>query len=180
VLNAEWIDLPLASVEVVLCRWGYMLMADPAAALSETRRVLVPGGRVALAVWDAIERNPWAALPAEELAQRGLAPGGGGDGPRPGPFALGDPGRLLELIETAGFTGVSIDAIDLPRRHADFEEFWQSTLDLSRIFHDAVLSRPEPEIEAIRAGVERRFAPFTSADGALDIPGRTLVASASA
>ncbi len=30
VLNAEWIDLPVASVDVVLCRWGYMLMADPA------------------------------------------------------------------------------------------------------------------------------------------------------
>jgi len=44
VLNAEWIDLPLASVDIVLCRYGYMLMADPAAALSETRRVLRPGG----------------------------------------------------------------------------------------------------------------------------------------
>ena len=33
VLNAEWIDLPVASVDAVLCRWGYMLMADPAAAL---------------------------------------------------------------------------------------------------------------------------------------------------
>ena len=29
VLNAEWIDLPVASIDVVLCRWGYMLMADP-------------------------------------------------------------------------------------------------------------------------------------------------------
>ncbi len=64
VLNAEWIDLPLASVDAVLCRWGYMLMADPAAALAETRRVLRPGGRVALAVWDALEANPWALLPA--------------------------------------------------------------------------------------------------------------------
>ena len=63
VLNAEWIDLPLASVDTVLCRWGYMLMADPAAALAETRRVLRPGGRVALAVWDEIARNPWALLP---------------------------------------------------------------------------------------------------------------------
>ena len=42
VVNAEWIDLPLASVDVVLCRWGYMLMADPPAALAETRRVLRP------------------------------------------------------------------------------------------------------------------------------------------
>ncbi len=61
VLNAEWIDLPLASVDAILCRWGYMLMADPAAALAETRRVLRPGGRVALAVWDALAAQPVGA-----------------------------------------------------------------------------------------------------------------------
>jgi SAM-dependent methyltransferase len=72
-LNAEWIDLPVASVDAVLCRWGYMLMADPSSALSETRRVLRPGGRLALAVWDAAEGNPWAQLPARELIERGLA-----------------------------------------------------------------------------------------------------------
>ena len=63
VINGEWIDLPVAGLDAVLCRWGYMLMADPAAALSETRRVLKPGGRLALAVWDTPERNPWLALP---------------------------------------------------------------------------------------------------------------------
>ncbi len=68
VLNTEWIDLPVASVDAVLCRWGYMLMADPLAALIETRRVLRPGGRVALAVWDVIEQNPWAMLPAQSYA----------------------------------------------------------------------------------------------------------------
>jgi ubiquinone/menaquinone biosynthesis C-methylase UbiE len=60
VLNAEWIDLPVASVDAVVCRWGYMLMADPLAALTEARRVLRPGGRLSLAVWDSAERNPWA------------------------------------------------------------------------------------------------------------------------
>ena len=73
VLNAEWIDLPVASVDAVLCRWGYMLMADPLAALVETRRVLRPGGRIALAVWDSIEQNPWAQLPGRELIERGLS-----------------------------------------------------------------------------------------------------------
>ena len=68
VLNAEWIDLPVASIDAVLCRWGYMLMADPPAALTDTRRVLRPGGRVALAVWDAIEHNPWALLPPRSCA----------------------------------------------------------------------------------------------------------------
>ena len=83
VLNAEWIDLPVASVDVVFCRWGYMLMVDPLAALTETRRVLRPEGHVALAVWDAIEHNPWALLPGAELAERGLIepPARGRSGP---------------------------------------------------------------------------------------------------
>jgi len=181
VLNAEWIDLPVASVDAVLCRWGYMLMADPVAALRETRRVLVPGGRLALAAWDEIAHNPWALLPAQELIERGLAPSFG-DRARelPGPFALGKPGMLAEAIEQAGFGDVEIDAIELPRRHPDFEEMWDTTLDLSKGFHDAVLSRPEGEIEQIKVSLAQRFAKYTSADGALEIPGRTLVASASA
>ena len=177
-LNAEWIDLPVASVDAVLCRWGYMLMADPAAALAETRRVLRPGGRVALAVWDAVERNPWALLFAEELIERGLStpPAAG----TPGPFALASPERVLELLEQAGFADARVETLDLRRRHASFEELWDSTLDLSRSFHDAVLSRPAGEIAEIQASLAERFAPYTAADGTLEIPARTLVASASA
>ncbi len=46
---------------------GYMLMADPAAALSETRRVLRDGGTLAFAVWQTPDRNPWAAIPGMTL-----------------------------------------------------------------------------------------------------------------
>jgi SAM-dependent methyltransferase len=178
VLNAEWIDLPVASVDAVLCRWGYMLMADPPTALAETRRVLRPGGRAALAVWDAIEHNPWAVLPARELIERGLSsppkPG------TPGPFALGSGERLAELLEQAGFAEVRVEALELVRRHAGFEELWDSTLDLSRVFHDAVLSRPETEIVEIKGSLAARFAPYTAPDGALAVPGRTLLATVTA
>ncbi len=200
VLAGEWIDLPLASVDIALCRWGYMLMADPGAALAETRRVLVPGGRLAAAVWDSIERNPWASLPGQELAAHGLGPGAGtqtrpGDEPpaseppgaaewaaaqQPGPFALGDAGRFAELLADAGFAEVAVEELELVRRHTDFEEFWDTTLDISRQFHDAVMSLPELQAAAIRDGLRRRLEPYTSPDGTLEIPGRTLVAKASA
>jgi SAM-dependent methyltransferase len=71
VMDAERIELEPDSVDGVLCQNGYMLMADRAAALSETRRVLRPGGRLALAVWGAPERNPWAAIGGMILVQRG-------------------------------------------------------------------------------------------------------------
>jgi SAM-dependent methyltransferase len=181
VLGAEWIDLPVASVDAVVCRWGYMLMADPAAALGETRRVLRSGGRVALAVWDTLELNPWALEPTQELIERGLAPAPDPASPRtPGPFALGERSRVSGLLEQAGFAEVEVEALDLLRRHRDFEDMWDSTLDLSRTFHDAVLSRPAAEIEQIKTSLAARLAPHTAPDGTLAIPGRTLVASASA
>ena len=178
VLDAEWIDLPVGSVDAVLCRWGYMLMADPEAAVRETRRVLRPGGRLALAVWDAIERNPWAGLPFQELAQRGLTqpqpPGS------PGPFALGSPEQVSDLLEHAGFTEIRVEALDLERTHRSFEEMWDVSLDLSRRFHDAVMDRPEAEVADIEAALAERFSPYTDAEGRLAVPARTLVAAASA
>jgi SAM-dependent methyltransferase len=178
IINAEWIDLPLASVDGVLCRWGYMLMADPATALAEARRVLRPSGRIALAVWDDVRANPWAALPGLELRERGL--GAAPDPAAPGPFTLGDPALVAELLEEAGFTEIEVDALDVPRSHHDFQELWDVTLDMSRSFHDTVMQRPEAEIEEIRRSLQARFAPFTEPDGSIAVPGRTLVASASA
>jgi SAM-dependent methyltransferase len=173
VLNAEWIDLPVASVDAVLCRWGYMLMVDPLAALLETRRVLRPEGHLALAVWDAIEHNPWALLPATELLERGLTqpPEVGA----PGPFALGDRRRMQDMLERAGFDEAWVEPLELTQRAASFDEFWETTLDIARAFHDTVLGRPESEIADIRASLAARFAPYTAADGSLEIPMRTLV-----
>ncbi len=104
-LNAEWIDLPLASVDAVLCRWGYMLMADPGTALGETRRVLRPGGRLALAVWDRLDLNPWAELPAQELAERGLTAASEAGVATPGPFALASSARVFELLRAGRLRG---------------------------------------------------------------------------
>jgi SAM-dependent methyltransferase len=181
VWNAEWIDLPVASVDAAVCRWGYMLMTDPSAALLETRRVLRPGGRLALAVWDAVAENPWALLPSLELIERGLAPAPSDDGERrPGPFALADPDHVSGLLAQSGFAEIRVETVDVRQRHASFEAYWETMLDISRELHDLVLAQPAEEIERIRDAIGARLEPHTAADGSLAIPGRSLVACASA
>jgi SAM-dependent methyltransferase len=178
VLNAEWIDEPLASFDAALCRFGYMLMADPAAALAETRRVLRPGGVVALAVWDELARNPWAALPREALRAHGL-----GSPPQPGapgPFALGDRERLLELIEDAGFAETEIVEVPIEQRYADFEEMWEIVLDISPTLHDAVMALPAAGVEEVRGTLRELVAQQVGAEAPIVLPGRVHVARASA
>ena len=90
VLDAEQMDFEDDSVDGVLSRWSYMLMADPAAALRETRRVLRDGGTLAFAVWQTPDRNPWAAIPGMTLVQRGHMPPP--EPGAPGMFAMGEVG----------------------------------------------------------------------------------------
>jgi SAM-dependent methyltransferase len=178
VLGGEWIDLELASVDAVLCRWGYMLMVDPGAALRETRRVLRSGGRVVLAVWDQRERNPWATIPTAVLVEHGLAvpPVAG----MPGPFALGDPGLLRSMLEEAGFTDIAIDTVEISRSDRDFDSWWATHLDLSAGSRASFAQADEQQTEAVEAELAARLEPYTAASGELAVPGRTLVAAAQA
>lgn len=177
-LDAEWIDLDTASVDGVLCRFGYMLLADPAAALRETRRVLRPGGRLALAVWSEPSANPWLSLRTRELAGRKLiepAPAGA-----PGPFALTDSNQVAALLADAGVNTIETEAIDLLRRFAGFDAYWQDAYDLGTDFARIVDKLDADSREDLAGALRAALRPFTDAAGGLAIPARAIVAAADA
>jgi SAM-dependent methyltransferase len=177
-IDAEGIDQPAASLDGVLCRFGYMLMADPEAALRETRRVLKPGARVALAAWTSPTENPWASLPIGELVERGHVerpqPGA------PGQFAWARAGTIEEHLDAAGFTEYDVDTVDFVYVHPSVDEWIATTRDCSMMLRTA-LERLEPAerddaIEAIR----ERGLPYVREDGSVILPARTWVAAATA
>ena len=116
-IDAESIDQPAASLDGVLCRWGYMLMTDAEAALRETRRVLRPGARVVLAAWTGARENLWSSIPMRELVDRGIVERP--DPTAPGQFAWSRDGVIVEHLEAAGFTDPATEVVTFAMSYAD-------------------------------------------------------------
>ncbi len=168
VLDAERMDLEDDSVDAVVCRWGYMLMADPAAALKETRRVLRDGGSLAFAVWATPDRNPWAAIPGMTLVQRGHMPPPEPGGP--GIFAMGDPDRIRELVSEAGFDEPKVNEIAFDFRYVDFDDVWDTIIRLAGPLAEKIEGLMEDERNATRTAIMENMASYRSEDGSYLAP----------
>ncbi len=173
-IDAEAIDQPAASLDGVLSRFGYMLMTDAEAALKDTRRVLRPGGRLALAAWGDPADNPWTVLPVRELQERGLVepvP------PGPGQFAWAPEGTIEENLDAAGFVEYEVESLPFTVRYASVRDWWDTANDISlRVRERASRDQDEEIVQALA----ERARPWTAEDGSLELPARTWVAAATA
>ncbi|EEB86423.1 class I SAM-dependent methyltransferase [Roseobacter sp. GAI101] len=96
----------------VISRFGVMFFADPEAAFRNIARALKPGGKVTLAAWGQIQRNPWFTLPAA-IAKAELGAPPKSDPDEPGPFAFRDIDKVCSMLVAAGFTDVGGVAQDM-------------------------------------------------------------------
>ena len=177
-MEAEWLDADTASFDAVLSRWGYMLVVDPEAALREARRVLRPGGRIALAAWRQIEANPWMAIARAEFEARGLTlpP----DPEAPGPFRFGAEGKIVDLLHDAGFLEVQVATVDLVWELASLDDWWEHLRITSSTLGRAASELSPAEHYEVREVFDQLYAPFLRPDGSLQLPGSNWVASAEA
>lgn len=162
VLDAERMDLDDSSVDGALARFGYMLMADPAAALRETQRVLRDGGRVAFAVWGPPDQNKWAFIPGRVMVERGLLPPP--EPGAPGIFAMGDPARIRELVTGAGFGEPDIEQVTVNWSYAGPEEHWDKTIKLAAPIAEALKPLSPEERDQVRAAVAAEVEPLLAGD----------------
>jgi SAM-dependent methyltransferase len=110
--------LPDGSFDLVVCQQGLQYIPDRTAAVLEMRRLLAPGGRLALSAWRAARHNPAWLLLAEALDRHA--------GPKTGaimraPFELGA-AELRTLVREAGFRDVAVRIRIAPVRFPSVED----------------------------------------------------------
>jgi hypothetical protein len=95
----------------------------------------------------------------------------------PGPFSLGDAGRLEALLRESGLAVDSVGEHDVPLRADSFETWWTRTCALAGPLAAILDALPEPAVRALRERLREATAPYRTAAG-LELPGLSLVAAA--
>lgn len=158
--TAERLPCETDSFDAVVSQFGLMFFVDPGASVSEMLRVAKAGGRLAVAVWEALERSEAYPLEVELLERR--AGSHAADALR-APFAMGDPEALRILFEDAGATSVAVTTVTGTARFPSVRVMVEA--DLRGWLPVMGVELDEGLIEAILDEAEDVLAEHTTPDG---------------
>lgn len=124
VMDAESLDAPDASFDLVLFAFGLMFCPSPERAAREALRVLRPGGRMALTVWSS---NTYVAAVRTAVAEQAPLLGFPAPVPDPlglGPFRLSKPGVAEAAVRAAGFADVTCETVRMVWDFPSTDAMW--------------------------------------------------------
>jgi ubiquinone/menaquinone biosynthesis C-methylase UbiE len=128
--DAESLELETNQVfNSIICRWGLMFLPNLDNALSNMLRLLVPGGKLAAAVWSEPSKVPLISMPINIARQELQAPLPGQG--TPGPFSLADIDALKKSLEKAGFVEIKSETITVVFEFNSAEEYTEFNQDIA-------------------------------------------------
>jgi SAM-dependent methyltransferase len=160
---AESLPFDDAEFEVVVSQFGLMFFQDQPGAIREMLRVLAPGGRLAVAVWDSL--NNAEAYPLEvDLLER-TAGSDAADALR-APFALGDKTQLVEMFSLADAASITISTRDGMARFPSIRSMVEA--DLRGWLPVMGVSLSDDLIESILEEAEEVLADYVTETGTVE------------
>lgn len=111
VADAQTYGFAAHAFDLVVSQFGLMFFDDPVKAMSNLRRTLTPGGRLAFVCWQSLPSNEWLTVIAQEVARRVEIPEFGGLSRGAGMFALKDQDETKTLLKAAEFTEIAFESL---------------------------------------------------------------------
>jgi ubiquinone/menaquinone biosynthesis C-methylase UbiE len=165
VADAQTYAFAPGTFDVVVSQFGLMFFDDPVEALSNLRRSLAPGGRLAFVSWQCLAANEWLTVIADEVARNAEIPAFGGQSNGPGMFSLMDQDEITALLEAAGFTDLafaSLTPIILVGGGGPVDEAMDFLLGMGMVrglIGLAASDAHDDVVEAARSSVTERYKP---------------------
>jgi ubiquinone/menaquinone biosynthesis C-methylase UbiE len=133
------------SFDAISCRFGFMFFPDMLLAAKEMARVLKPGGRIAIAVWNGPQKNLWVtAIMGNINKNMQLPPPPAG---APGMFRCAADGLMQQILKDAGLKNISQTEIDSALKMDDNEMFWKMHTEVGAPIV-AALNKADEEMKA--------------------------------
>jgi ubiquinone/menaquinone biosynthesis C-methylase UbiE len=175
VASADQLAFPSDSFDAVISRFGAMFFPAPVEGLREMLRVLKPGRKMALAVWAAVENNPFFHVVSGVLDRFVAPPPVEPDAPDA--FRYSSPGKLLALVQEAGAVMARERVLTFPiEARVSVEEFWAVRWEMSEKLRERVAMLSAGELDEVKRQAIEALGEY-SRDGVMSFSGSVLIVS---
>jgi ubiquinone/menaquinone biosynthesis C-methylase UbiE len=132
----------------ISCRMGFMFFPDMQLAANEMFRVCKNGGKAAICVWAAPEKNDWSTTMTKALSKHIEMPKPSTDAP--GMFRCAGPGFIKKLFENAGFKNVKEEKISGKIDFETSQNYWLNRTEMSETAMSLLNKADEVTINKIK------------------------------
>jgi len=172
---ADHLPFPADTFDAVVSRFGAMFFPAPVDAVREMLRVLKPGRKLALAVWDLAERNPFFYALSRVMERYVVSPPPAPDAPDA--FRFASPGKLRDVLVEAGATVPSERLLPFTiKAPISVEDFWTVRCEMSEKLREKVAMLSREQLTEVRRQSIESLGEY-STDRGMSFPAQVLIVS---